>query len=59
LINLCINGTKTGTTGSSSSAASGVPDYIFVGYYDSSGSTCVTGSITPGIFYVAVDELGI
>jgi hypothetical protein len=58
-VTLYVNGTQVGRTGSSNSAASGVPDYIFVGYYDSSGSTCVTSSITPGIFYGAVDELRI
>ncbi len=58
-VTLYINGTKVGTTSCSSSAASGVPDYIFVGYYGSSGSSCVTGSITSGIFYGAVDKLRI
>ncbi len=56
---LYVNGTHVGTTGSTSYAASGVSDYIFIGYYITSGSTCAAGSITPGPFDGAIDELRI
>jgi hypothetical protein len=58
-ITLYVNGTQVGRTGSANYSASTVADYIFLGYYGTSGSLCATGNIIPGPFYGAVDELRI
>ncbi len=56
---LYINGTQVATTGSTAYGASGVPDYILLGYYGVSGGGCATGSVTPGPFNGAIDEFRI
>lgn len=56
-ITLYINGIQVGTSGSTSYSASGIPNYVFVGYYGPLGCTCTTDAIIPGVFYGAVDEL--
>ena len=58
-VTLYVNGIQVGTTGGASYTASGVPDYVLLGYYGSLGSSCQAGSISPGQFTGVIDEFRI
>ena len=58
-VTLYVNAAQVGTTNGTSYTASGVPDYVLLGYYGSLGSSCATGSISAGQFTGAIDEFRI
>lgn len=58
-VTLYVNAAQVGTTGTTSYTASGVSNYILLGHYGSSGSSCAAGSVSAGQFTGAIDEFRI